>query len=230
MRATLVGAGGLGGPIALSLGAAGIELLIADPGKVELSSLPRMIHLLPTDVGGSKASLLAGAVVARGGRARAESTHWTPQTAEALGADADVVIDTSGDPATSLAVTEWAVANGRCHLIVSAQQFGGGVFVGAPGHACFRCLLEEPGNAGPSTGAVLGPVTGAIGGVAAALAIGLARGERSYAGALFAFDDLRRSTEPTIDRFEPRSGCGACARSPIPPLRSSVRVARGNHA
>jgi hypothetical protein len=60
---------------------------------------------------------------------------------------------------------------------------------------------------------VLGPVVGAIGGVAAALALGLARGDRSHAGSVFAFDDLRTSVGPRIVRFAPRPGCSACARA-----------------
>ncbi len=228
MRATIIGAGGLGGPIALSLGAAGVELTIVDPNVVDVSALPRLIHAMPADVGKANASLLAGTVVARGGRARAEQTRWITDNADSLSDDADVVVDASCDPATSVAVTEWAVAKGRCHVIASAYQFGGGVFAGAPGTACFRCML---GEAVDSQGhGVLGPVVGAIGGVAGALAIGLARGDRSHAGTLFAFEDLRRSSEPRIVHFDPRAGCTACARAAIAPGKDHVRVAGGRHA
>jgi len=44
IRATIVGAGGLGGPLALSLGAAVIELTIVDPDLVEESNLHRQIQ------------------------------------------------------------------------------------------------------------------------------------------------------------------------------------------
>ena len=113
-RATVVGAGGLGGPLALGLAAAGVEVAIVDPDQVELSNLHRQIHFTSLDVGKPKASVLAGAVVARGG-------------------------------------------------------------------------------------------------VAAALAIGLAKGDRTHAGSIFVFDDLRKKQEPRIVRFEPRAGCPACA-------------------
>ena len=50
-RATVVGAGGLGGPLALGLAAAGIEVAIVDPDHVELSNLQRQILYRTADVG-----------------------------------------------------------------------------------------------------------------------------------------------------------------------------------
>jgi adenylyltransferase/sulfurtransferase len=227
----LVGAGGVGGPVALSLGAAGFELTIVDPSVIELADLHRQIQFIPADVGKAKASLLAAAVVARGGRARAEVARWNTDSADALTADTDLIVDASGDPATNFAVTDWAVAAGRPFVIASALGFGGDIFIGAPGTACFRCHFDETCRAERSSAlGILGPVAGAIGGVTAALAIGLARGGRSHAGTLFAFDDLRISSEPRIVSPDPRPDCTSCARSPIPPLRERVRVARGQHA
>jgi adenylyltransferase/sulfurtransferase len=226
LRATIVGAGGLGGPIALSLGSAGIELVIADRDGVELSNLHRQIQFTAADLDQPKATRLAGLVVSRGGVARGVTAHWTAATADQLGADADVVIDASDDPATKFAVADWAVASGRCYVIAAALRYGGNVMAGAPGAACFRCLFEEPMDAPSCADAgVLGPVVGAIGGVAAAVALALAHGDRMLAGALLVFDDLRRATDPRIVRFAPRTGCPACARAPISPMATPVRVA-----
>jgi adenylyltransferase/sulfurtransferase len=226
LRATIIGAGGLGGPIAISLGAAGIELVIADHDDVELSNLHRQIQFTSVDLNQPKAAHLAGLVVTRGGAARGATTRWTADTADDLGADAEVVVDASDDPATKFAVADWAVARGRCYVIAAALRYGGNVMAGAPGVACFRCLFEEPIDAPSCADAgVLGPVVGAIGGVAAAVALGLARGDRALAGALLVFDDLRRTTDPRIVRFAPRSGCPACARAPISPGATPVRVA-----
>lgn len=230
LRATVVGAGGLGGPIALSLGAAGLELTIADHDTVELSNLHRQIQFTTDDLGQPKARRLCDLVAARGGTTHAVVARWTDDTADVLGGDADVVIDASDDPVTKFAVADWAVANGRCYVIASALRYGGNVMVGASGAACYRCLFEEPGDAPSCADAgVLGPVVGAIGGAAAVLALALARGDRSLAGALLVFDDLRRASDPRIVRFDPRAGCPACARAPIAPSMSAmatpVRVA-----
>jgi adenylyltransferase/sulfurtransferase len=226
LRATLVGAGGLGGPIALALGAAGIELVIADHDTVELSNLHRQIQFTSFDLGKPKAACLAGAVVTRGGTARGVMASWTADRADELAADVDLVIDASDDPATKFLVADWAVASGRCYVIAAALRYGGNVMAGAPGAACYRCLFEEPSDVPSCADAgVLGPVVGAIGGIAAAVALALLRGDRRLAGALLVFDDLRRAADPRIVRFAPRAGCPACACAPISPMATPVRVA-----
>lgn len=227
VRATIVGAGGLGGPIALSLGAAGFELRIVDHDRVELSNLHRQIQFTSLDLGQLKAARLADLVAARGGTARGIAQRWTPETADELAGDADVIVDGSDDPSTKFSVSDWAVENGRCYVIAAALRYGGNAMIGAPGVACYRCLFEEPVEVPSCADAgVLGPVVGAIGGIAAAAALALARGDRSLAGALLVFDDLRRSVDPRIVRFAPRAGCPACARAMMSPaMAAPVRVA-----
>ena len=213
-RATIVGAGGLGGPLALALGVAGLELTIVDPDSVEESNLHRQIQFTRADVGKAKAPVLAAAVVSRGGTARGYQTRWTADDADDISGDCDLIVDGSDDPDTKFAVADWAVAKGRPYLIAAALRYGGNVLVGAPGSGCYRCLFEEPVPAATCAAAgVLGPVVGAIGGLAAALAISLGRGDRTYAGSIFVFDDLRQSQEPRIVRFAQRSGCPACTRA-----------------
>ena len=219
LRATIVGAGGLGGPIAISLGAAGVELTIADHDHVELSNLHRQIQFTSMDLDQPKAARLADVVVAQGGAARGLAARWSADTADQLGAGADVVIDASDDPITKFAVADWAVANGRCYVIAAALRYGGNVMAGAPGVGCYRCLFEEPIDAPTCADAgVLGPTVAAIGGVAAAVALALARGDRTLIGALFVFEDLRRTADPRVVRFAPRPGCPACARAPSLPV------------
>lgn len=230
-RATIVGAGGLGGPLAVSLGAAGLELTIVDPDVVDVTNLHRQIQFTTADVGKAKAPLLATTIVARGGRARGYQTRWTADDADDISADSDLIVEGSDDPATKFAVADWAVRTGRPYVIAAAIRFGGNALVGAPGHACYRCLFEEPIAADTCAAAgILGPVVGAIGGVAAALAIGLARGDRSHAGSIFVFDDLRRSADARIVRFEPRPGCPTCAHAAVPPQRGILVAESQPHA
>ena len=215
----------------MALGAAGIELAIIDHDVVELSNLHRQIHFTADHVGMPKAPLLAEAVVARGGKARAVVARWRAEDADEHTQDADLVIDASDDPPTKFAVSDWAVANGRRFVIASALRYGGNVMTGAPGFACYRCLFEEAPVDAPSCAeaGVLGPVVGAIGGVAAALALGLAQDDRRYAGTLLVFDDLRTLAEPRVVRFHARTDCPACASAPISPFpdRAPVRIAEG---
>lgn len=235
VRATIVGAGGLGGPIALSLGAAGIELSIFDHDRVELSNLHRQIQFTAEDLGEAKATRLAARVIARGGRARGVVARWRPpaELPDELAAyveESDLIVDGSDDPITKFAVADWAVANGRQYVIAGALRYGGNVMGGVPGVACYRCLFEEPATDGPTCAdaGVFGPVVGAIGGVAAAVALGLVRGRRELAGAVLVFDDLRRVAEPRIVRFAPRPDCPACRQVPISPLATPLYVARSD--
>lgn len=226
-RAVVVGAGGLGGPIALSLARAGLELVIVDPDVVEMSNLHRQIHFDASHLGADKATVLVEAVVAAGGTAHGHVTRWTADNADELARDAELIVDGSDDPVTKFAVADWAVANGRSYVIASALRFAGNAMVGAPGAACYRCLFEEPATDAPSCAdaGVLGPVVGAIGGVAAALAIGLARGDRSHAGSIFVFDDLRVGPDPRIVKFMARRDCPTCMRAPISPFASPAHAA-----
>jgi adenylyltransferase/sulfurtransferase len=236
VRATIVGAGGLGGPIALSLGAAGIELTIFDHDLVELSNLHRQIQFTAVDLDQPKATRLAGLVVSRGGKARGVIARWRPpaeldgELAEFV-AESDLIVDASDDPETKFAVCDWAVANGRQYVIAAALRYGGNVMAGVPGVACYRCLFEGPADVPSCAEAgVLGPVVGAIGGAAASIALGLVRGQRGLAGALLAFDDLRTVAEPRILKFAPRPGCPACMRAPISPLATPLRIAEGERS
>ncbi|HEY4244111.1 MAG TPA: ThiF family adenylyltransferase [Kofleriaceae bacterium] len=211
-RVLVVGAGGLGGPIAMALGAAGVELTIADPDVVELSNLHRQIQFTAADLGQPKSARLAARV---GELARGLQARWSAESAAALADGAELLVDASDDPTTKFAVADFAVARGLPYVIAAALRYGGNAFAGAPGAACYRCLFEEPADVASCADAgVLGPVVGAIGGVAAALALGLLSGDRTHAGALFAWDDLRRATEPRIVRFASRPDCPACARAP----------------
>jgi molybdopterin/thiamine biosynthesis adenylyltransferase len=237
VRATIVGAGGLGGPIALSLGAAGIELTIFDHDVVELSNLHRQIQFTAADLGHPKATRLAGLVVSRGGKARGVVERWrNPSELDATPAEytyeSDLIVDGSDSPETKFAVADWAVANGRQYVIAAALRYGGNVWAGVPGVACYRCLFEDPDLEAPTCAeaGVLGPIVGAIGGAAAAIALGLVRGQRGLAGALVAFDDLRTVAEPRIVRFAPRPGCTACMRAPISPLATPLRIAEGDRS
>jgi molybdopterin/thiamine biosynthesis adenylyltransferase len=226
-RATLVGAGGLGGPIAYALGAAGIELTIVDDDVVEISNLHRQIQFTASDIDRPKATTLAERLMQTGHEARGIVARWQ-RGARPEYDDADLVVDATDEPETKFAIADWAVANGRPYVIAAALRYGGNVMAGAPGAACYRCLFEEPSDGATCAEAgILGPVVAAIGGVAAALAIGLARGDRTNAGVLYVFDDLRTSTDPRIVRFAARRDCPACTRALISPFEATpVRLAR----
>jgi len=211
MKATVVGAGGLGGPLALALGAAGVDLVVVDPDVVEVSNLHRQIQFTTADLGAPKAPTLAQRVIERGGRAKGYQLRWVAEDADDISSDCDLILDGSDDPETKFAVSDWAVAHGKPVVIAAALQFGGNIAVGAPGSACYRCMFEEPVSAATcAAGGVLGPIVGAIGGVAAALGLAVARNRPTHKlGTLYVFDDLRTHADPRIVQFSPRADCPA---------------------
>lgn len=191
MRALVVGAGGLGGPIAIALAASGLEVTVVDQDIVELSNLHRQVQFGMADIGRPKSVALTERI---GARARGVVGRFTAATADALAADADLLVDGSDDPPTKFLVSDVARAARKPFVIAAALRYGGNVFASAGDAACYRCLFEDPPEDAPTCGdsGVLGPLVGWVGGVAAERALRLVAGEPSVAGTIWVLDDLRR--------------------------------------
>jgi len=220
-RFAVIGAGGLGGPVALALAAAGAgRLRLFDGDRVELSNLQRQVQFAGADLGRPKAASLAATLVARGypaGRVEAIDRPLGPDQAAAALAGIDVVIDGTDSPATKFLVNDTCRALGIAAVIAAAARWGGQLLAVHPGQAgCYRCLFEAP-PAGDdalscSDAGVIGAAVAVVAGHAARAALALATGDGAGDTAeLIAFDDLRRSTEPRRVRFRRRRDCRACA-------------------
>ena len=206
-RVAVIGAGGLGGPIAIALADAGVRVRVVDFDRVELSNLQRQIQFTTDDVGRSKAAVLAARVGGEASDARFEALH-------ADGCDA--IVDGTDSPETKFAVTDAAIARGLPYVIAGALRYGGNVFRGAPGAACYRCLFEGPSGEDAPTCAdagILGPVCACIGGLAARDLLALVAGDTRDAGTILVVDDLRRGLAPRRVSFRPRAGCVCAARA-----------------
>ncbi|WP_428262942.1 HesA/MoeB/ThiF family protein [Haliangium sp.] len=232
-HAAIVGAGGLGGPIAYALAYAGWRLTLYDHDVVELSNLQRQVQFTTADLGRPKVTALADELVRRGCPADrihprrerfdpAATAHGDAPTDER---PVDVLIDGSDDFATKFAVNDQAVRAGIPVVIGSVVRYTGQVFARAPGASvgCYRCLFEAPPPAGEdgqscAEAGVLGAAVAVIGGMAARAALGLALArhtkERSRARAgLWVFDDVRSLARERYIPFAPRADCPACGPS-----------------
>ena len=145
----IVGAGGLGCPVALYLGAAGVgRLLLADGDIVELTNLQRQIGHTTAAIGENKAVSLARSV-----RAINPEIEVTPMGEALAGAalhDAvaavDLVVDASDNFATRHAVNRACVALGKPLVSGAAIGFSGqlAVFDSArAGSPCYHCLFPD---------------------------------------------------------------------------------------
>ena len=220
-RVLLVGAGGLGSPVALYLAAAGVGTLgIVDDDVVDASNLQRQILHGTSDVGRSKLDSAAA-------RLREVNPHVTVEphpirltSANALDLVAryDLVIDGTDNFPTRYLVNDACVLAGKPDLYGAVLRWEGQVSVfGAKGGPCYRCLFREPPPVGLvpncAEGGVLGVLPGIVGSLQAVEAIKwiLGVGE-PLAGRLLIFDALDlRFRELRIAR-DP--GCPVCGDHP----------------
>ncbi len=234
-RFLLVGAGGLGGPLAYALAAADAKhIVLCDFDRVELSNLHRQLQFATEDVGSPKVDALAEELVRRGyprTRLTLVRDPLTAANAHELIAECHVGIDTSDDFDTKFLINDVATELGTPFVIGSVVQYTGQVLANRPGvdAACYRCLFEAPPPAEHVTSCaeagVLGAAVAVVAGHAARAALTLAvRRNTTEAGtcALLVFDDLRASVWPRSVPFNRRPTCPAHLDSPAPMVQQKA--------
>src|SRR4051812_20383267 len=217
----IIGAGGLGCPAALALGAGGVRRIgIVDDDRVDASNLHRQVLFTEADVGELKAVAAARALSRRFPALDvvAHAVRFDVTNARELMAAYDVVIDGSDNFATKFLANDAAVLGGK-PLVHGAAVGTGGQLVTVPagGHPCYRCLFEEPPPAGvgPSCAeaGVLGPVPGVIGALQGAEAARLAANETpAFIGRLIQYDSAGMNARAIP--FNPNPLCGVCGPAP----------------
>jgi len=168
----VVGAGGLGSPLALYLAAAGVGRIgLVDDDTLELSNLQRQVMHTTGRVGQPKVDSALQALRALNPdveivpiRARLDAGN-----AAALVGDYDIVCDGSDNFTTRYAVADACVAARRTLVSASVLRFEGQLSTFRPhrGGPCYRCLYPAapPDDMAPSCAqaGVFGAVTGVLG-------------------------------------------------------------------
>jgi molybdopterin/thiamine biosynthesis adenylyltransferase len=145
----VVGAGGLGCPVALYLGAAGVgRLVLADGDTVDLTNLQRQIGHSTAAIGENKADSLARSVRAINPQIDVQPMPQTLANAALLEAVAavDLVVDASDNFATRHAVNRACVALGKPLVSGAAIGFSGQLAFFDSGRAnspCYHCLFPD---------------------------------------------------------------------------------------
>ncbi len=217
-RALVIGAGGLGSPVLLYLGTAGVgRITVVDHDRVDVTNLQRQIAHDLARVGMPKAESAARSIHAINPEVHVEALveRADAQRLDALVREADVVIDCSDNFATRHAVNRACVAH-RVPLVSGAAiRFDAQLAVYDPRDAaspCYACLFPEEAGAEEVRCAVMGvfaPLVGIVGSVQAAEALKLlARSGESLAGRLQMLD--ARSMQWTEIRIARRPGCSVC--------------------
>ena len=150
-RVALVGAGGLGSPIALYLAAAGVgHLTLIDDDRVERSNLQRQVLHGEADVGRAKVDSAADRLAALwpGVSLRREALRLDSGNAESLLAGHDAVVDGADNFRTRYVLNDACVRLGLPLVHGAVDRFRGQVSVFWPARApeagCYRCLFPEP--------------------------------------------------------------------------------------
>ncbi|MEW6414213.1 MAG: molybdopterin-synthase adenylyltransferase MoeB [Pseudomonadota bacterium] len=176
----LVGAGGLGCPVALYLGASGVgRLTIADGDVVDLTNLQRQIGHVTAAIGTNKAESLAASVRAINPEiaVHAVAGRLGGEALAAAVAAADLVVDASDNFATRHAVNRACVAARKPLVSGAAIGFSGQLAVFDPGRAdspCYRCLFPDHADESElrcAEAGVFSPLVGTIGAMQATEAL-----------------------------------------------------------
>jgi sulfur-carrier protein adenylyltransferase/sulfurtransferase len=224
-RVLLVGAGGLGSPVALYLSAAGLGTLgLVDFDSVDLSNLQRQILHGSSGIGSPKIDSARDRLhdINPNVHVEAYETRLTSSNALEIARDYDLIIDGTDNFATRYLVNDTSVLLGIPNVYGSVYRFEGQASVfGAPDGPCYRCLFREPPPPDliPSCAeaGVLGVVPGLVGTIQATEAIKLLLGiGDTLVGKLLLFDAMTMGFRTLEIRRDP--DCPACGTREITEL------------
>jgi len=217
----VVGAGGLGSPVAFYLAAAGVgKIGIVDNDVVDMSNLQRQILHTTADVGRKKVESAREALLALNPHltmvphdVRLNSTNIRDILKEY-----DLVAEGSDNFPTKFLVNDACVMTGTPLSMAGIFRFSGQILTVLPGVGpCYRCLIPQPPPPGaiPSCqeAGVLGAMAGAVGVMQATeiLKIILGKGEL-LSGRLLLFEALQMRFEPIEVKRNPE--CPVCSATP----------------
>jgi len=217
----IIGAGGLGSPIAMYLAAAGVGRIgLVDYDRVDVSNLQRQVLYTENDLQAPKAEIAAKRLSSANSHIRVDgiSGQFNSKNALEIASGYDILVDGTDNLPTRYLLNDLAVLTNRPYVYGSIFRFEGQVSVfGLPGQPCYRCLFPEPPPPGaiPScaSAGVMGVLPGIIGSIQAAEVIKLITGTGELlAGRLFLFDALEmRADTVKIGR---KATCPACGTAP----------------
>ena len=216
-----IGAGGLGSPLALYLGAAGVGTLgIVDFDVVDFTNLQRQIIHGTSDVGRKKLDSASDTLheINPNVEVRKFDTRLSSANALELFREFDIIADGTDNFPTRYLVNDACVLTGKPNVYGSIFRFEGQASVFATKEGpCYRCLYPEPPPPGlvPSCaeGGVLGILPGLVGLIQATETIKLILGSgEPLIGRLLLVDALAMRFRELKLRKNP--DCPACGTHP----------------
>lgn len=169
-KVLIIGAGGLGGPVALYLALAGVGTIgLVDFDVVDLSNLQRQVLHNAETVGLSKLESAKQTLRRYNPDVNVVAHEFAinSENAMELMRDYDVIVNGADNFATRYLVNDAAYLSGKPLVDGSILIFDGQVTTYLPGQGCYRCLFPSPPPPGMvpncAEAGVLGALTGTIG-------------------------------------------------------------------
>ncbi len=221
-KVLLVGAGGLGSPLGLYLGAAGVGTIgMVDFDVVDFSNLQRQILHGTKDVGRPKLDSARDTIADINPTVKfiSHKLHLSSENAMEVLAPYDIIVNGCDNFPTRYLINDACVLLKKPNVDGCIFRFEGQATVYAPhlGGPCYRCLFPEPPPPGmvPSCaeGGVIGILPGLIGLVQAQEVVKLILGKgEPLIGRLLLLDAMAMKWKELKIRKDP--ACPACGENP----------------
>jgi molybdopterin/thiamine biosynthesis adenylyltransferase/molybdopterin converting factor small subunit len=219
-KVLIIGAGGLGSPVALYLALAGVGTIgIVDFDTVDLSNLQRQILHQNDDIGKRKVVSAQETINAYNPDVKVV-THEQPlhsENAMEIVGQYDIIVNGADNFAVRYLVNDACVFLKKPLVDGSILMFDGQATVYLPGEGCYRCLYPTPPPPGmvPSCAeaGVLGAMCATIGSIQATEVLKLILGVgESLQGRLLLYDALTMEMRQVRVRRDPN--CVVCGDNP----------------
>ena len=173
----IVGAGGLGSPIAIYLAALGIgKIGVIDKDKVEISNLARQIIFDTNDINKKKSSVAINKIkkINPDIKVKCFNKNLTRMNINQIAKNFDLLIDGSDNFRTRFLVNDYCFKNKKILISGAISKFDGQVYTfnfNKKNSPCLRCFIPKiPNNPDVDNceyDGVLGPLAGIIGSIQA---------------------------------------------------------------
>jgi molybdopterin-synthase adenylyltransferase len=220
-KVLIIGAGGLGAPVALYLAAAGVGTIgIADADNVDLSNLQRQVIHFTADIGKPKVESAREKIEAINPDVNVITYKEWVNAANISGiiAEYDFIIDGTDNFAAKFLINDACVLAGKPYSHGGILQFVGQTITVLPGQSpCYRCLFPAPPpkDAIPtcSQAGVIGVLPGVIGSIQATEAIKFLLGKgKLLVGRILMYDALDMVFRDVA--IKRNSSCPICGEHP----------------
>jgi molybdopterin/thiamine biosynthesis adenylyltransferase len=219
-RVLIIGAGGLGSPVALYLAAAGVGTIgIVDGDTVDYTNLQRQICHFTKDVDQAKVESAKEKMLLINPEVKVNTYHTKVKASNIreLIQDYDFIIDGTDNFPTKFLINDACVMLAKPFSHGGILRFDGQTFTHTPQSACYRCIFDSPPpkDSVPtcSQAGVLGAIAGMLGTIQAAEALKYLTGVGELlVNRILIFDAFRMDFRKV--KIKPNPGCRICGTNP----------------